>query len=436
VNLAPPDTVMAVGPNHIFQWVNIQFAIFDKAGASLLPAPGFANGNTLWAGFGGACQSTNRGDPIVQYDKMADRFVATQFAFNNIRFGPYTQCVAVSQTGNPLGAWFRYSYTYTNFNDYGKMGIFPNAYYFGYNFFKRFSLSFIGGGMCAMDRAQMLVGGVANQICFGPNGAPSSTFPADMDGTTLPPGGVGAAGYFARTNRVTGLELFRFSPNFANPAASTFNDGFGGPTFSFVSLPTPTTVACNGGGGTCVPQPGTTQTLDTLGDRLMFRLAYRNLGANGERLVINQSVDPDGAGPKVAAVRVYEISNPGAASPTFLNNITYSPDSENRWMASAALDKQGNMAVGYSVSSATVNPGIRVTGRLATDALNTLQNEAVVVNGTGSQLTGVSRWGDYSAMQVDPVDDCTFWYTTEYIGASGTFNWRTRIASMKFPGCN
>ncbi|MFN0105152.1 MAG: hypothetical protein ACKV2U_24090 [Bryobacteraceae bacterium] len=433
VSLAPPDPVLAVGPNHIFEWVNIHFAIYDKAGTPLLPAPGFLAGNTLWSGFGGPCESTNRGDPIVQYDKTADRWIATQFAFTTVRLGPYAQCVAVSTTGNPLGTYARYSFTYNSLNDYPKLGIWPNAYFIGYNFFRRITLGFQGGVACALDRAAMLAAApTAAQICFGPTGGPSSNFPADWDGTTPPAGG--AAGYFVRTNGTSELQLFRFQPNFLNPPASTFNDGFGGPTFSFVSLPTPTQRPCNGASGACIPQPGTAQLLDTLGDRLMFRTVYRNLGGD-DRLVVSHSVDPDGAGAKAAAVRLYEIGAAGSAAPVYLNNVTFSPDATNRWMGSAAMDKQGNIAVGYSVSSAAVNPGLRVTGRLAGDAANTLQAEAVLINGTGSQLTNLSRWGDYSAMQIDPVDDCTFWYAGEYMAANGTFNWRTRVASSKFPGC-
>ena len=433
VNTAPPDPVIAVGPNHIFEWVNTSYAIYSKTGTPLLPSPGFLPGNSLWAGFGGLCETTNSGDPIVQYDKTADRWVAMQFAFSRARLGPYLQCVAVSTTGNPLGTYARYSYSYTSLNDYPKLGIWPNAYFVGYNFFRRVTLGFAGGAACAMDRAAMLAGApTAAQICFGPTGAPGANWPVDWDGTTPPPSG--AAGYFARTNRTDAVQLFRFQPNFSNPSASTFNDGFGGATFSFVTLSTPVTIPCNGSGGTCVPQLGTTQTLDTLGDRLMYRSVYRNFGGN-ERIVISHSVDPDGSGPGVAAVRLYEIANPGSANPSFANNVTYAPDSTDRWMSSAAMDKQGNIAVGYSASSSAINPGLRITGRLAGDPANTLQNEAVLIDGTGSQLSGLSRWGDYSAMQIDPSDDCTFWYVGEYLGANGTFNWRTRIGSSKFPGC-
>jgi hypothetical protein len=418
---------MAVGPDHIFQWVNTDYAIFDKAGVPLLPSPGFLPGNSLWSGFGGPCETTNQGDPIVQYDKAAGRWIAMQFAFTSLVRGPFYQCVAVSATGNPLGAYYRYSFAYAFFPDYPKLGIWPSAYFVSYNFFGAILPK--GGGACALDRAAMLAGApTAAQVCFGPSGAPMNNFPVDWDGATPPPSG--AAGYFAVSNQFNAIHLYRFQINFANPAAATFNDGFGGPDLSFVTLSTPIPRSCR----TCIPQPDTTQTLDTLGDRLMFRSVYQNLDGS-ERLLITHAVDPDGPGPKVAGVRLYEIASPGSAAPSFVTNVTYSPDAADRWMSSAAMDKRGNIAVGYNVSSATVSPGLRLTGRRATDPPNTLQAESVVVNGTGSQINGLSRWGDYSAMQLDPADGCTFWFTGEYMGATGIFNWQTRIASARFPGC-
>jgi len=182
-----------------------------------------------------------------------------------------------------------------------------------------------------------------------------------------------------------------------------------------------------------VPQAGTTQTLDTLGDRHMYRLVYRNFGSY-DSLLITQAVDATGQG-NVADLHWMEIRNPAANPPVIFQNSTFVADSTARWMSSAAFDKLGNIGIGYSASSSAINPGIRVTGRRRTDAKNVLRTEQVVQNGTGSQTTGLSRWGDYSTMQIDPADDCTFWYTTQYIAANGTFNWNTRIASFKFPTC-
>ena len=189
------------------------------------------------------------------------------------------------------------------------------------------------------------------------------------------------------------------------------------------------------GGGTCIPQSGTKQKLDSLADRLMFRLAYRRF-ADHESLVVSHSVKVGTSKQNpYTGVRWYEVRSPGG-TPVVYQQSTYSPDTTYRWLGSVAMDKQGNMALGYSASSSTLHPAIRYTGRLATDALNTMQAEASIVEGTGSQSgNNLSRWGDYSAMTVDPVDDCTFWYTNEYLKTTGSFNWSTRLASFKFPSC-
>src|SRR5438552_2554501 len=188
------------------------------------------------------------------------------------------------------------------------------------------------------------------------------------------------------------------------------------------------TELCNG--GTCVPQAGTTQQLDSLADRVMYRLAYRNFGDH-EALVVNHSVAPTAGG---GGIRWYEIRSPGG-TPTVYQQSTYAPDARYRWMGSAAMDRVGDIAVGYSLSSPTMNPAIAYTGRTPTDPLSTLQAETTLINGTGSQLGGLKRWGDYSSMAIDPVDDRTFWYTTEYLTASGTFNWHTRVGTFKLATC-
>ena len=217
------------------------------------------------------------------------------------------------------------------------------------------------------------------------------------------------------------LNLWKFHVDFANSANSTFT----GPT----SIPVASFTAACSGGGACIPQAGTTQKLDSLADRLMYRLAYRNFGDH-EALVVNHSVT---AGSSVG-VRWYEIRNPNG-TPSVFQQGTYAPDTNFRWMGSIAMDKVGNIALGYSVSSSTQQPSIKYTGRAPGDPLGTLQAENNIQAGGGSQLTNLSRWGDYSAMTVDPVDDCTFWYTNEYLKANGTFNWSTQIASFQFASC-
>ncbi len=451
VTTAPPDTTMAVGPNHIVQWVNQQFAIYNKSGTPLLPAPGFVLGNNIWLGFGGLCETTNRGDPLVAYDRVADRWIFTQFAFNisgSNATTPYLQCFAVTTGPNPAGPYNRYAYDFSaigpagaaEFNDYGKIGVWPDAYYLTYNAFRGAPAgSFAGAIICAYDRAAMIAGSAsATELCAPVTfyGGGASLLPADMDGATaLPPAGTPNFMMRQGTGAPAGLRLFKFKVNNFSPGSITFNDGFGGATGSFVNIPVTMTRACNGGGATCVPQPGTANLLDTLGDRLMYRLAYRNRLGN-ESLVVTMAEDPDGAGAQAAAVRWWEIQKPSANPPVLFQNSTFNPTTDNRWMSSIATDKNGNMAMGYSISSGTVSPGIRITGRLRSEVRNQMQAEQTIMNGAGSQTGTLSRWGDYSTMRTDPADDCTFWYTTEYLGADGAFNWQTRIASFKFPNCH
>jgi hypothetical protein len=183
----------------------------------------------------------------------------------------------------------------------------------------------------------------------------------------------------------------------------------------------------------CISQPGTPTQLEALSGRVMFRLPYRNFGTH-ETLVTNLTVDADGAGR--AGIRFVELRKTGAGTWALQQEGTYSPDGDHRWMGSIAIDRAGNVALGYSVSSSSTFPGIRYVGRLATDPLGTLpQGETTLIAGGGSQ-TGSNRWGDYSAMSVDPVDDCTFWYTQQYYATTSSNGWRTRIGSFRFPSCS
>lgn len=439
---APPDTTLAVSPTQIVQWVNSQFAVYDKAGVPQLPAPGFLQGNQIWQGLpaGSLCREFNRGDPIVQYDRFAGRWILSQFAFNGA-FTNNAQCIAVSQTSNAMGAYNLYEYNFGNvLPDYGKLGVWRDAYYLTYNMFTTGS-SFAGGRACAYDRAKMIAGVPApTQICFN-SMSRFSFLPADIGGGRLPPKGTPnfhiSWNWYEVAPPYT-MQLTKFVPNFVNPALSRFDDGLGGGTFSFVgfTMDAGTLAPCNDGSTssslTCVPQAGTTQKLDTLGDRHMYRLVYRRFSTY-DALLITQAVDVVAA--STANLRWWEIRNPNANPPVVYQNSTFVPNGDARWMSSAAFDKNGNIGIGYSASSSAMNPAIRVTGRRKNDPLNELRTEVLVQAGGGSQTTGLSRWGDYSTMQIDPIDDCTFWYTTQYIGTNGTFNWRTRIASFKFPSC-
>ena len=416
---APPDTVGAVGATQYVQWVNDNFAVFNKSNGALLTGP--KPGNSLWVGFGGGCETNNDGDPIVQYDKLANRWVMTQFSVSTV---PYLQCVAVSQTSDATGAYYRYAFSYgnTQFNDYPKMGVWPDGYYITYNIFNNGS-TFAGSKACSMDRNAMLSGLPATQQCFQLGTSYGGLLPSDLDGITAPP--AGSPNFFMNFG-ANSLNLWKFHVDFSNAANTTFS----GPTKITVAS---FSAACSGG-GTCIPQSGTSNKLDSLADRLMYRLAYRNR-AGVESLVVNHSVATSTKKTAPTSVRWYEIRNPNGSPNVFQQGTLSAADGISRWMGSVAMDKQGNIALGYSASSATLFPSIRYTGRLATDPLGIMQTENIIQAGGGSQTGTLHRWGDYSAMTVDPVDDCTFWFTSEYLKANGSFNWSTRIASFKFPGC-
>jgi len=422
VDAAPPDTNGDVGPNHYVQIVNTDLAVFTKGGTPLLgPVPV----NTLWSGFGGGCQLNNDGDPVVIYDPIADRWLISQFSVSGATgtvTNPFLQCVAVSQTADPTGSYFRYSFPYTQFNDYPKVGVWPDGYYATFNMFNAAGTAFFGAKACAYDRARMLLGLSATQQCFNTSTAFGGLLPADLDGSRLPPAGA-ANPVVALGAAVNQLAVWKFHVDWTTPANSTFT----GPTILATS---PFAEAC--GGATCIPQPGTTQRLDSLADRLMYRLAYRNFADGHQSLVVNHSITSGSS----VGVRWYEIRLDGAGNPSLFQQGTYAPDAAFRWMGSIAQDQNGNMALGFSVSSSTLQPRVHFTGRLASDPAGQMtQGEGTLIDPVGVQLQFLNRWGDYSMMAVDPSDDCTFWYTTEYIPTSGTFNWRTRIGTFRLPGC-
>jgi hypothetical protein len=420
-NAAPPDTNGAVGATQYVQWVNESFAVFNKSTGSLVSGP--TAGKQLFQALGAThpCAVNNDGDPIAQYDKAAGRWVLTQFSVTG--GPPFYQCVAVSTTSDATGTYNVYAFQQPNFNDYPKLGVWPDAYYVTFNMFS--GNSFQGARICALQRSTMLTGGAATQICFQLSSSFGSLLPSDLDGATAPPAG---SPNFLLNFGTNSLNLWKAHVDFTTPSNSTLMGPTNIPVASF-------SAACSG--GSCIPQPSTRQKLDSLGDRLMYRLAYRNFGTHDD-LVVNHSVTV-GSGKRSSSVGVrwyqLESTTPGSGAFAVAQQGTYAPDSNFRWMGSIAMDKVGDIAVGYSVSSTSLFPSIRYTGRVPGDALGTLEAETTLQAGNGSQLANLNRWGDYSAISVDPVDDCTFFYTTEYLKASGTFNWSTKIGSFKFPGC-
>ncbi|HPH96167.1 MAG TPA: carboxypeptidase regulatory-like domain-containing protein [Anaerolineaceae bacterium] len=436
--VAPPDTQGDIGydpgtgKKYYMQWVNLHIQAWDVTEATA-PVALFTSpiaGNSLWAGFGGPCETSNDGDPIVLYDEIANRWMISQFAVN----GPYYNCMAISQTSNPAGAYYRYAFLYSNtkMNDYPKFGIWPDGYYMTVNQFTGGS-SWGGAGVAVYERDQMLTGGTARQVIFDletANSAFGGMLPADFEGT---PPAAGTPNYFAEVDdssnglgTVDEMRIWHFHTDWAGNTFSFGNSGQPDQVL-VVSNFNPICTSTRD----CVSQPNA-QKLDAIGDRLMYRLAYRQLEDGTTRMVVNHTVD---AGSTRAAVRWYELQTSGATW-TITQQGTYAgdvADATHRWMGSISMDRMGNLALGYSMSSTTMNPSIGLVGRLNTDPANVMaQGERVAFSGTAAQ-SGVNRWGDYSSMSIDPQDGCTFWFTTEY--STGSWDWATRIVAFKYPGC-
>ncbi|OQY29767.1 MAG: hypothetical protein B6244_02975 [Candidatus Cloacimonetes bacterium 4572_55] len=408
---APPDPVGDVGANHYIQMVNSSFAIWDKQG-TLLYGP-VAN-RTLWQDFGGQCEFENDGDPIVVYDHLADRWILTQFAIpDDGENEDFYECIAVSQTGDPTGTWYRYGYSFGNvMPDYPKFGIWPDGYYMSANeFYGNF-----GAGAIAFDRDAMLNGDPDARMVYFSRFSLRGFLPADLDG---PPPPEGTPNYFARISGSNQIQIWEFDVDWDNPENSTFSlqgsvvTAYFDPGMCF-------------GARDCIPQPDINDGLDAISDRLMYSLQYRNFGEY-QTMVVNHTVDVDF---DHAGVRWYELRNYDQGWEVHQQS-TFAPDDQHRWMGSAAMNGSGDIALGYSLSSERTYPSSCITGRQGDDPLNEMTYpELVLAAGGGSQSGSGNRWGDYSMMTVDPIDDETFWYTNEYISRTGSFDWDTRIAAF------
>lgn len=431
----PPDPNLSVSPTQIVQTTNVEWAVFDKQG-TLLKGPVMLT--SLFAGLGNLCSTNNGGDPIVLWDKIAGRWMISQLAFNS-NFSTNYVCIAVSRTSDALGAYNLYSFPFSHLPDYPKFGVWSSSsgsgsdYYMSANLFS--TALYYGPVVCAFNGGD-LQNGVATPryTCSQSGTSHFSLLPSDLDGGAPPD--PGEADYFMElgtgisSTSGTTLNLFPFKATWTSTGGSLNN-----PSTQTIAVST-YSLAC--GGGTCIPQPGTSKTLDSLGDRLMYRLAFRNLG-NSESLLVNHAVD---RGDGTVGIRWYQIQSAQgttlATSHSVVQQGTYSPnDGSYRWMASIAQDQQGNIGVGYSVSNATtVFPSIAYTGRAynSADPLGVLGSESTLMAGSGAE-TGGTRWGDYSSLSLDPADDCTFWYTNEYFLPGASVSWRTRIASFRFASC-
>jgi len=435
--LAPSDVNLAVGDTQVVQWVNICYAVFDKATGALLAGP--IAGNTFWAGFGGPCETQNDGDIIVQWDKRAHRWLMSQNVFQ----APFMTCVAVSTSDDATGSFFRYAFPQPNgFPDYPKWGVWTDAYYQHNNVFG--GPNGFGSEPCAYERSKMLIGNPqARQICFfAPTVFDDSMLPADIDSaSTPPPSGqpeiyLGSIDNTPPTSNV--IYSYLFHVDFGNPSKSTFS-GFAPPNgVGTMPISVPMfTLSCGGSGfGDCVPQKATAARLESVGDRLLYRLAYRNFGDHQTWLVTHDVTTASGQ----VAERWYEFrASETSTTPTVHQSGTFAGppgDTMFRWMGSVAMDKAGDIALGYSISDRGVFPGINFTGRMPTDRLGTMESESTILSGTGSQIDSGDRWGDYTSMAIDAADDCTFWYTNQYYIDTSSFSWSTQLASIKFPDCH
>src|SRR5712692_8320589 len=408
----PPDTNGAVGAKQFVQIVNVTIAAYDKLTGALLLGPALIN--SIWKGFGGPCEAGNGGDPVVLYDQLAGRWLVSQLQFNS-SFTSNQQCIAVSTSSDATGSYNRYEFDFdSTLPDYPKFGVWPDAYYYSANSFVPFggTFSFLGAQACAFDRAAMLAGSAATRICF--QNPPSVA-------STLPP--AGQPNFFVDIADSSDLNIFQFHVDFANPASSTFT----GPTL--IPVAPFTEICARAISLACIPEPPPGERVDGLGDRLMFRLAYRNFGDH-ESLVVNHTIK----GGALAGVRWYEIRSPGLSPSVFQQGTVVDPNTDF-WLGSIAMDKAGNIALGFSASSHDLDPSVFVVGRTPGDPAGTMAGPLVLVNGGGVQENSFKRWGDYSSMAIDPGDDCTFWYTQEYYKTSGSFNWSTRISAFKFDSC-
>lgn len=462
----PSDNSLAVGPNHIFQIVNSQLAIFTRQGQTLY---GPVSTNTIFAGFGGVCEARPNGDAVVRYDQLAGRWLVVMPIFRRTVFdadrskagqpakpgaaarpgpaarpgvppvvpptppgqtappqpadGTYAMCYAVSVSADPLGPYYRYAFERLLFPDYPRPAIWPDGYYVSTST----GDEVIQKHACVVERAKMLNGEPAREQCVIIDGV-NFLNNADIDGRALPPAGAPnvmmAAGgtQLQKILEDDGIYVWKFHVDWHDPAKT----GVTGPEKIAVA---PYHYLCGGQLSNCVPQPGTDRRLDAQGDKIMQRLVYRNVDGH-ESIVAVHSVDTAAGG---GGVRWYEFRIDTNRGVHLHQQGTYAPDRFYRWMASPAMDRLGNIAIGYSFGGAPNYPGQRVAARLANDPPGMLTfHETVLAEGQASQ--NLMRWEDYTQTAMDPLDDCTIWYVGDYL-MQGAASYSTRIGSFRLPGC-
>ncbi|HTS35842.1 MAG TPA: hypothetical protein VMH04_09235 [Candidatus Solibacter sp.] len=418
------DASGAVGLTQYVQLVNDQYTVYDKTTGAVIAGP--VAENALWSTFGSSCQTAVGGDGTVTYDQLANVWVLQHHAVPT--GGPYLNCVAVSTSSDATGSYYLYGFALTmQYPDKPRLGVWPDAYYISQDLLDPTSKTFIRSQACALNRTAMLAGTFALTVCFQGSISLPTFVVTTLDGQTLPPTGEPAFFWQLDQRPSVGrnnLNSFQFHVDFTN----INNDTFTGPVAN--ALPAYTD-ACNNF-KPCIPQPNTTNLLQGWGDRLNGRVVYRNFGTY-ESVVMTHAVTRGTGTAAHAAIRWYEYRTP--LTPVIFQSGTIAPDNTYRWNGGIAEDQFGDIAVGYNVSSSTVNPGISYSGHASTDRTGFMETEISAVVGGGAQTGTNHNWSSFSSMTVDPVDDCTFYYTTQYYATSSQSGWKTQINSFRFPSC-
>jgi hypothetical protein len=421
------DASGAVGATQYVQLVNDEYTVYNKSTGAVVTGP--VAENALWSNSGDVCATAVGGDGTVTYDQLANVWVFQHHATPT--GGPYLNCLAISTTSDATGTYQIYDFELTQmFPDKPRLALWADGYYISQDILNPSTKVFQRSQVCALDRDAMLAGagnGNVNSVCFQGSVSLPTFVVTTLDGQTLPPTGEPQFVWQLDqrpNNGRNNLNSFQFHVDWTTPSNSTFS----GPVAN--ALPAYTDACANF--QPCIPQPGTSNVLQGWGDRLNGRVVYRNFGTY-ESIVMTHAVTRGTGTTGHAAIRWYEYRTP--LTPVIYQSGTLAPDNNWRWMGGIGQDQFGDIAVGYNVSSTTVYPGIRFSGHANTDKINVMEPEVTVVSGAGAQNGTNKNWSSFSTMSVDPVDDCTFYYTNEYYATSSQSGWKTQINSFRFPSC-
>ncbi len=428
-NVLYSDANGAVGATQYVQLVNNQYTVYDKTTGAVIAGP--VNANTLWATSGDVCATSNTSnDGTVLYDQLANVWVLQRHATPS--GGPYLNCIALSTSSDATGTYQIYDFALTMmFPDKPRIALWPDAYYISQDVLDPTTKVFQRSQVCALQRDAMLAGvgnGNVNSVCFQGSISLPTFVVTTLEGQTLPPSGEVEFVWQLdqRPNQgKNNLNSFQFHIDWTNGGN---NSTFTGPVANVLPAYTD---ACNNF-KPCVPEPGTTNLLQGWGDRLTGRVVYRNFGTY-ESVVMTHAITRTTTAGSRAAIRWYEYRTP--LTPVIFQSGVISPDTTWRWLGAINEDQFGDIAVGYNVSSTTVSPGLRYSGHAFSDKAGVMEPEVTLVSGAGSQNGTNKNWSSFQGMALDPVDDCTFWFTGQYYTTSSQSGWTTRVGSFRFPSC-